>query len=48
MKLKPLLEERRKEVYEDNLNRKKMGAWWRMMLYLRKESTLYESIPEDA
>ena len=38
---------RRKEVVEDNLKRHKMGAWWRMRLYLNKEKAPYGQIPWD-
>ena len=35
-------------MLQDHFYRKKMGSWWRMRLYLKKELVPYESIPKDA
>lgn len=35
-------------MLQDHFYRKKMGSWWRMRLYLKKELAPYESIPKDA
>jgi hypothetical protein len=34
-------EVRRKKVHEENFNKKKVGAWWRMILYLNTKNIPY-------
>lgn len=42
-----LPENRRQEVVDDNFDKRKMGAWWKMRLYHRQEKASYGTIPQD-
>jgi hypothetical protein len=47
LKFMALTEERRKEVVRDNLNKAKMGAWWRMIKPLMVNSPRMFSFPRS-